>query len=278
MLIMLVCGALLLLGLAAGASASGRPFSAPDTDIVLTPGEVARRFVWYASLTLTAGVLAGITIIGAGGRLAMRLLAVTAGDDAQGRITEAREVVGDITLDGTIGFVLFNGIFGGVFAATLFLVVRRFLPAGPLGGVAFGLGLLLVFGATIDPLRRQNPDFDIVGPGWVAVLVFTALAVGFGLTLQGLAARMSTWLPQPSTERRVLLRYAFPAALAAVAFSITALLVIVCLLVVLLTRWPPVVNAVRSPRWIIGGQVLVTGLVLVSLPNTLSNLVDIAGR
>jgi hypothetical protein len=38
------------------------------------------------------------------------------------------------------------------------------------------------------------------------------------------------------------------------------------------------VNAVRSPRWIIGGQVLVTGLVLVSLPNTLSNLVDIAGR
>ena len=278
MLIMLVCGALLLLGLAAGASASGRPFSAPDTDIVLIPGEVARRFVWYASITLTAGVLAGITIIGAGGRLAMRLLAVTAGDAAQGRITEAEEVVGDITLDGTIGFVLFNGIFGGVFAATLFLLVRRFLPAGPLGGVAFGLGLLLVFGATIDPLRRQNPDFDIVGPGWVAVLVFTALAVAFGLTLQGLAVRMSTWLPQPSTERGVLLRYAFPAALAVVAFSITTLLVIVCLLVVLLTRWPPVVNAVRSPRWIIGGQVLITGLVLVSLPNTLSSLVDIAGR
>lgn len=278
MLIMLVCGALLLCGLAAGASASGRPFSAPDTAIVLTPGEVARRFVWYASLTLTAGVLAGVTVIGAGGRLAMRLLAVTAGDDAQGRITEAREVVGDITLDGTIGFVLFNGIFGGVFAATLFLVVRRFLPAGPLGGVAFGLGLLLVFGATIDPLRKQNPDFDIVGPGWVAVVVFTALAVGFGLTLQGLSARLSTWLPQPSTERRVLLRYAFPAALAVVAFSITALLVIVCLVVVLLTRWRPVVNAVRSPRWVIGGQVLVAGLVLVSLPNTLSDLVDIASR
>ena len=117
MLIMLVCGALLLLGLAAGVSAAGRPFSHPTPTLCSLPEKSPRRFVWYASLTLTAGVLAGITIIGAGGRLAMRLLAVTAGDDAQGRITEAREVVGDITLDGTIGFVLFNGIFGGVFAA-----------------------------------------------------------------------------------------------------------------------------------------------------------------
>ena len=31
---------------------------------------------------------------GAGGRLVMRLLAVTAGDGAQGRITEADQVVG----------------------------------------------------------------------------------------------------------------------------------------------------------------------------------------
>lgn len=274
---MVACGVLLLLGLAAGVWWSSPPFSAPDRTSELTAAEVARRCVWYASVALTTGVLAGVTVIGAGGRLAMRLIAVTAGDAAQGRTTEAKEVVGQITVDGTIGFVLFTGIFGGVIAATLFLLVRRFLPAGRLGGVAFGLGLLVVLGTTVDPLRKQNPDFDIVGPGLVAVLVFTALAVGLGLAIEGLTARVSTWLPLLSTERRVLVRYAAPAALALLAFPVNAVLALVCLVVVLVTRWRPLVSAVRSHRWIIGGRVLVSGLVLVSLPNALSSVLDIAG-
>ena len=111
----------------------------------------------------------------------MRLLAVTAGDAAQGRLTEAEEVVGQITLDGTIGFVIFNGVFGGVLFGALYLILRRFLPDGVTGGVVYGLGLLLVFGAILDPLRSKNPDFDIVGPGWLAVIVFTLLAASFGV-------------------------------------------------------------------------------------------------
>ena len=38
----------------------------------------------------------------------MRLLAVTAGDAAQGRITEADQLVGAISVDGTMGFVIFR--------------------------------------------------------------------------------------------------------------------------------------------------------------------------
>src|SRR3954447_26533901 len=163
MAIMIVCGVLLLLGLAAGVRWSAAPFAAPERSAVLTAGEVARGYVWYSSIILTAGVVAGITVIGAGGRLAMRLHAVTSGDDAQGRITEASETVGKITTDGTIGFVLFNGVLGGVVFGALFLMVRRFLPAGRWGGVAYGLGLLVVLGSIMDPLRKQNSDFDIVG-------------------------------------------------------------------------------------------------------------------
>ena len=48
----------------------------------------------------------------------MRLLAVTGGDDAQGRITEADEVVGSIELDGTIGLYLFGGILPGLMSRT----------------------------------------------------------------------------------------------------------------------------------------------------------------
>lgn len=274
---MVACGALLLLGLAAGVWWSRRPFSAPDRTAELTPAEVARRFVWYASVAITAGTFAGITVIGGGGRLAMRLLAATSGDAAQGRITEANQVVGEITVHGTVGFVLFTGIFGGVMAAAIFLIVRRFLPAGRVGGVVFGLGLLVILGTTMDPLRQNNPDFDIVGPGWVAVVVFTALAVGFGLALEGIVVRLSTWLPLLSMQWRVLVRYVPPAVLAVLAFPVTAVLVVVLLGVMLFTRWRPLVGAVRSHRWVIGGRVLVTGVVLVSLPNAVSNVVEIAG-
>ena len=93
-----------------------------------------------------------------------------------------------------------------------------------------------------------------------------------------MACGLSTWLPLLSAQRHVVLRYALPAALAAVAFSISAALVVVCLVVVLLTRWSPVVDAVRSRRWVTGGRALAITLVVVSLPNTISNVADIAGR
>jgi len=275
---MAVCGALLLAGLAAGVAWSGRPFDAPSAEGELSAAEVARRFAWYASLVLVAGVAAGITVIGAGGRLAMRLLAVTGGSEAQGRITEADEVVGQITTSGTVSFILFNGILGGVVAAALYLVVRRLLPAGRLGGVVFGVGLLVVFGTTVDPLRRDNPDFDIVGPGWLSVLVFASLAVAFGVVLAGITARSSAWLPLPSTEPRVLVRYAGPAAIAVVGFSVTVALAVVGLAVVVATRWRRLVDVVRSPRAVRVGQVVAGALVLVALPYALMSLADIAGR
>ncbi len=68
---------------------SSRLFSSPDLETKLTATEVARRCVRYWAISIAAGAAAGVTVIGAGGRLAMRLLAVTASDDAQGRITEA---------------------------------------------------------------------------------------------------------------------------------------------------------------------------------------------
>lgn len=275
---MAICVALLLSGCAAGFLWSGQPFRAPEGRAELPPIEVARRFVWYSSLVLVGGVTAGITIIGAGGRLAMRLLAVTAGDAAQGRITEAEEVVGKITVDGTIGFILFNGIFGGVVAAAVYLMIRRLLPEGRLGGVAFGMGLLIVLGTTMDPLRAKNPDFDLVGPGWLAVVIFTLLAVAYGVALAAISARLSSWLPLPSVQRPVLARYAFPAAVAAVGFSVTAALAVVGAAVVAATRWRPLIAAARSQRTVVVGRVLGGGLVLASFPHALGNVIDIATR
>jgi len=278
MAIVIVCGAVLALGLAASVRWSRLSFAAPDPLEPLPPLEVARRCIWYVSITLTAGVAAGICTIGAGGRLAMRLLAATAGDAAQGRLTEADQLVGEITLGGTIGFVAFTGIFSGAVFGALFLIVRRFLPPGPAGGVAYGLGLLIVFGAILDPLRKDNPDFDIVGPGWLAVVVFTMLAVGFGVVLRGFTARMSIWLPLPRAERKVLARYVVPGLLAAVFFTVTAATIVVGLIVVLATRWRVPIQVIRSSRWIIAGRVVLAVVVVVSSPALLTSVIGIASR
>ena len=272
---MAVCAGLLAVGLGFGVAWCTRGFCAPAAEGRLSVGEVARRFVWYCALAITGGVVTGITVIGGGGRLAMRLLAVTGGDGAQGRITEADQVVGEITVTGTRDFILFSGIIGGLAAAGIYLIVRRYLPPNPVGGLVYGAGLLVVLGTIVDPLRSDNPDFAIVGPGWLSVVVFTLLALAFGLALAGWMARLSTWLPLPSTEARVLVRYAAPAALAVVGFSVTAALLVLGLAVVLATRWGALVDVVRSPRAVQVGRVALIALVVLALPGALASMADI---
>jgi hypothetical protein len=121
MWVIVVCILLVLAGLLAVVRWGGFAVQPPPTPPPHAAGStdpppmslVARRYLWYLALAVTAGFGAGILAAGAGGRLAMRLLAVTAGADAQGRITEAQQVVGRITVDGTLGFIVFTALFFG---------------------------------------------------------------------------------------------------------------------------------------------------------------------
>src|SRR5215218_3480773 len=99
-------------GLAVEPPPTSRPAGAGPTDPPPV-SLVVRRYLWYLAVALLSGAAAGILAAGAGGRLVMRLLAVTAGADAQGQITEAEQIVGRITVDGTLGFVVFTGLFFG---------------------------------------------------------------------------------------------------------------------------------------------------------------------
>src|SRR5215218_7531011 len=121
MWVIVVCIVLVLVGLVAvvrwgGLAVEPPPVPGPDGAGPTVPPPVSlvvRRYLWYLAVALLSGAAAGILAAGAGGRLVMRLLAVTAGADAQGQITEAEEIVGRITVDGTIGFVVFTGLFFG---------------------------------------------------------------------------------------------------------------------------------------------------------------------
>ena len=160
-----------------------------------TPGFAALEAIRTLAAVMSAGVLAGVLVPGLGGRLVMRILGATSGDAVQGATTDAREIVGEITSSGTIAVVFFVGIFGGVFAALAFVVVRRWLPrtAGP-AGIVTAILLLGTLGVS-DALSPDNEDFAILRPTWLAVTLVVALALLFGVTFTAIAARLDAGMP-----------------------------------------------------------------------------------
>jgi hypothetical protein len=281
MFVMLTCGVLVLLGVAAvvgwGALAlrpSGDPAERDDSP---SPGFVASRYLWYVTVAVVSGIGSGLLMAGAGGRLAMRLLAATAGDAAQGRTTEAEEIVGRITTGGSIGFIVFTGLFFGLATGALYLVIRRWLPPGRLGGLAYGMLLLVVAAPRIDPLRADNPDFGIVGPGWLAVIVFSALVLVHGMLVAALAGRYSRSLPPPSWRRRTLMAYA-PLLLLIPAAPVAVVLAVVGLLAVGLSRAEPARKAIRSHATAVAGRIVLSVVTMVALPGFASAVIDIAAE
>jgi len=143
-----------------------------------------------------SGIVAGLLVGGFGSRLMMRVMAATSGAAAQGRITQADEVVGKVTGNGTVGLLLFVGIGLGVVGAGLYAVVGRFLPRRAWSaGIVLGLLALGVFART-DPLDPANRDFTFLSPVLLAVVLIAALFVLYGMTLTALAARLERSYPQ----------------------------------------------------------------------------------
>jgi hypothetical protein len=280
MVVIVVCGLLLLLGVVGvvrwGAAEVRQP-QLVDADGRGSLVMAARRYVGYVTVLVVAGVGAGVLVAGAGGRLVMRLLALTADDAAQGRETEAEEIVGQITAGGTVGFIIFTGLFFGLASGALYLLIRRWLPGGRLGGLAFGVLLLVVAATRIEPLRGDNTDFDIVGPGWVAATAFGTLVVLHGMLVAALAARYSRALPLVAADRGSLLAHA-PLLVLIPAAPVLVLAAAGGVVAVGLSRLKPVVEALRSHKTLVGGRILLAGIGLAALPGCISAVVDIAGR
>lgn len=285
-------GLLLVLGVVLALRWVGTPYrpSRPMDDPAQAPagagsapsvGEVARRFLRGVVIGVAAGFWAGVLVAGPAVRLIMRLLAVTAGDDAQGRLTEASEVVGKITIEGTLALIIFGGILPGMTSGVIYMAIRRWLPGHRLTGATFGLLLLIAAGTRLDPLRPDNEDFDIVGPGWLSVATFGLTAIVHGVAVSSFAHRLSQRIPPPSGRRsdyRVALLL-LPPALLMIPLVATLLPIVAALVVVLIASRSRRLRELAAGRRVdIAGRVALAVVALVLLPGLVVDLAHIVSR
>lgn len=143
------------------------------------------------------GVLAGFGagfVVGLWTRVAMRLSGFLTVDANRDLLTENDEVVGRITLGGTLSLALFGAALG-VMGGLLYLALRRWLPGRSWQrSLGYGVLLLAVFGFFImDP---ANPDYVLFGPAWMNVGTFSLAYVLFGLLAGTLAELLDRRLPR----------------------------------------------------------------------------------
>lgn len=210
---------------------------------------------------MAAGVMCGVLVLGLGSRLMMRVMAATSPASAQGRLTDAEEIVGEVTIGGTVAFVMFIGVPSGMVAAWLWFALRRWLPDRSLwaGLIAAGLaGLLVRPSGLIDP---DNRDFVILSPVWLAVVFSAGLVVLFGVSFAVLADRWSAhWPKLGATPAGV----AAPVPMVGV-FALSVLVVMPALIMVVgvaFVVWRPALGE-RTSRWLAASEPLGRGVLVV---------------
>ncbi len=285
---MLVLGFLLLVGIAVTIWWGGTayepwaPAAVEGPETSPSPKVAVLRYLRGVGVALVGGFWAGILVTGPAIRLIMRLLAATSGDGAQGAITEAEEVVGAISGGGTIGLLLFGGVLPGLLSGAIYVVVRRWLPSGRLGGVAFGALHLVVAATRIDPLRPENPDFDLVGPGWLAVTTFALACILHGMAVVAIANRYSTGFPPTTRTRAQWARSAAPLVLPVLLLvpGASVLLVLLLGLAVSLvgSQVRPLVRALGSRTALVAGRTALAVLFVAFLPGAVLDLRDVIVR
>ena len=175
---------------------------------------------------LIGAFVSGVLTIGAGSRLMMRILAATSSSDVQGLRTEANEIVGEVSVGGSVFLIVTVGIGAALVGLGLFSMLRRWLPdqslAAGLLGVAIGAGLLV---RPVGLLTAANSDFTLVAPAALAVVLCLATLVLFGATFGVLVDRLAHRWPRPAwSPRGVVSVLPFAVLLLAPPFFVAAVI------------------------------------------------------
>ncbi len=181
---------------------------------------VLRQTVRDAAIVGVAGLIAGVIVGGLGGRIVMRIAAIAAPSRVNGIFTENGNVIGDITIGGTIALVIFVGMLGGVFGAIAYVIIEPWIGwARRLRPLAFGLALMAVAGHMV--IVPHNFDFAILRNEPLNVTMFLALFPIFGLTIAGIRHLLDARFPRiEDIEEYDASRYIVPVAIGAMLIPI----------------------------------------------------------
>ena len=144
----------------------------------------ARNELRTVAIAVSVGVTAGVGVIGIGSRLAMRAIAATSDPRLRGQLTSDQEPIGEVTLGGTIGLILFVGVMGGVLLGVGYVALRWLLPsdlrlrAGSAALVTWCLGARVIFDS-------EDFDFRFLEPQWLSVVMFSAIFLVGGWAIAG---------------------------------------------------------------------------------------------
>jgi hypothetical protein len=153
---------------------------------------MASRLRETAIVVVGSGI-AGALVGGIGSRVVMRISALAA-PEVRGMVTENGNVVGEITLAGTIALLLFAGLSSTVFGTGAFVVARPWLPRGTVArGLVFGGFLLALTGAAV--IDKANADFVILCDRVLNVAMFSALFLAFGLVASSAIGLLDRRIP-----------------------------------------------------------------------------------
>lgn len=120
-----------------------------------------------------AGLIVGIVVGGLGGRIAMRLSALAV-PSATGSFTENGNRIGNITLGGSLGLIVFVGLLTSLFLATIWVTISPWLPGRGLVKGLLAAPIAVAFGSA-GLIDGNNPDFVVLrhDPVVVGILLTT---------------------------------------------------------------------------------------------------------
>ena len=140
------------------------------------------------AIALGVGAAVGLVVAGMGSRLAMRLVALADDREGFGRSTEGGDIIGEVTLEGTL-FILFTGLAQGIVGALVYLALRRWLPERPFARALFFALMILGIGLAAI-VNGNDADFEFVNTA-VSILSFACVLLVYGMLVPVLMDRLS---------------------------------------------------------------------------------------
>ena len=165
-------------------------------------------------MLLVAGIFTGVIVAGAGSRLAMLILRLTSPSSVRGRISDDGFIIGRFTLGGSYGLLLLGAVVGLIGAAVYRSVAPWLLGPGWFRRLTVAASSGVVVGSML--VHDDGIDFHVLKPMWLAIGLFVALPVAFGLAIAAAVDRVAAARPANRLQRwgvPIVAVAAFPAVL-----------------------------------------------------------------